>query len=415
MSAPADPIVIVGAGQAGGRCAEALRQGGHAGAITLIGDEPHLPYERPPLSKEMLAEGGADKIAWVRPEPWWDEQAISRRLGRRADRIERDRKCVVLDDGSEVPYGALVLATGARPRHLTIPGAGHAAVQVIRTIEDSEKLLPALAPGRRVVVIGAGYIGLETAAAARARGADVTVLEMAPRVLARGVSAEVAAWFAAEHARQGVAIRTGAVTTRIEATATGALVHTETESFGADAIVVGIGVIPNVELAEKCGLATENGIRVDSRGQTSDPAIWACGDCTSHPNPILGGRLRLESWQNAQNQAIAVARNILGADKDYAEVPWFWSDQFGHNLQIAGLVDDAATAVARGTLGEGPALRLFLDKGVLVGAIGLDAGRDLRFAKELIALRATPDPAQLADPAVKLADLLKALKAQRAS
>ena len=414
MAAP-QSIVVIGGGQAGGRCIEALRQGGFTGPITLVGDEAHLPYERPPLSKEMLAEGGADKIAWVRPAPWWDEHHITRHLGRRAERIDRDRKLVLLDDGSELPYTALVLATGARPRHLTIPGAEHQAVQVIRTIEDTQKLLPALAPGKRVVVIGAGYIGLETAAAARARGADVTVLEMAPRVLARGVSSEVANWFAAEHARQGVRIRTGALTTRIETTPAGAVVHTETETFPADAIIVGIGVIPNVELAETAGLATDNGILVDTHGRTSDPSIRACGDCTRHPNPILGRLLRLESWQNAQNQAIAVARDILGEIKDYAEVPWFWSDQFGHNLQIAGLPDDTATIIARGTLGEGAALRFFLADGLLIGAIGLDAARDLRFAKELIALRATPDPAQLADPAVKLADLLKSLKAQRAT
>ncbi len=414
MSVP-DSVVVIGAGQAGGRCVEALRQGGFAGRISLIGDEAHLPYERPPLSKEMLAADGADKIAWVRPAAWYDETRIERHLGRRAERIDRDRKLVVLDDGSEIAYGALVLATGARPRHLTIPGAEHAAVQVVRTIEDTAKLLPALAAGKHVVVIGAGFIGLESAAAARARGADVVVLEMAPRVLARGVSAELAAWFDAEHRRQGVRVFTGAVTTRIETTPSGAVVHTETDTFPADAIVVGIGVIPNVELAETAGITTKNGIVVDLHGRTSDPAIWSCGDCTQHPNPILGVSLRLESWQNAQNQAIAVAKNILGETKDYAEVPWFWSDQFGHNLQIAGLADDSLTVIARGTLGEGQALRFFLRDGVMVGAIGLDAPRDLRFAKELIAVRATPQPAQLADPAVKLADLLKAAKAARAT
>ena len=406
-------IVIIGGGQAGGRCIEALRQGGFAGSIVLVTDEPHWPYERPPLSKEILGDRNLARMAWVRPEAWWLENAVERRVTR-AERIDRDARQVHLLDGLALEYDALVLATGARPRVLQVPGFEHPACLTLRTPEDSEKLIPSLRPGSHVVVVGAGFIGLETAAAARGHGAEVTVLEVARQVLARGVPHEVAEWYQALHSNHGVDVRLGSVLTRITNDGGRACVHTEDGgSIVADAVVIGIGVVPNVELAESAGLATTNGILVDEFGRTSDPAIYAAGDVTQHPNEILGCSLRLESWQNAQNQAIAVARAILGTGKPYREVPWFWSDQFGHNLQIAGVAD--GECVARGSLGSGPALRLYLKDGILRGTIGIDAGRDVRFAKELIGLRAPVTPEELADPSCKLADLVKRAKAAAAA
>jgi len=417
--AAARGIVVVGAGQAGGRCVEALRQGGapggFTGAITLVGEEVHLPYERPPLSKEMLADDGESRIAWVRPAAWYAENDVTCRLGAQAVAIDRAAREVVLRDGERIPYGVLVLATGARPRPLPIPGADHPACLFVRTLEDSRALLPKLAPGCHVVVIGAGFIGLEAAAAARARGAEVTVVELGALPMARCVPSEIAEWYVRLHEGHGVTFRFGASAARITDDAGRALVHLGAETIAADAVVIGIGVIPNTELATQAGLEVRDGIVVDARGRTADPAIYAAGDVTRHANPLLGLELRLETWQNAQNQAIAVARNILGAGKDYAELPWFWSDQFGHNLQIAGLPGANEQVVGRGVLGEGPVLRFHLQDGRMVAAIGIDAARDLRFCRELIALGAPVSADELADPTKKLADMYKSAKAQRAA
>ena len=405
------PVVIIGAGQAGGRAAEALRQGGHAGPITIVGDEVHPPYERPALSKEFLADADPAKIAWIRPGPWYAENGITLLSGRRATRIDRARKTVALDDGTSLTYGALILATGARPRLLPLDGADHPSVTYLRTIDDSRKLFPSLGPGGRIVVIGAGFIGLEVAAAAHARGAEVTVLEIGERPMARGVPALVGAFYADLHRAKGIDLRFGTSVRRISDADGQAVVELGSgETIGADAVVVGIGVIPNDGLAAEAGLAVDNGIVVDAYGRTSDPAIYAAGDATNHLNPRLGRLVRLESWQNAQNQAIAVARNILGAETEYAEVPWFWSDQFGVNLQIAGIPETGDEVIRRGTLGAGPALFFHVRDGKLAAAIGIDSARDIRFAKEIIALGGKVTPAELADPSIGLANIHRALK-----
>ena len=405
------PVVIIGAGQAGGRAAEALRQGGHAGPITIVGDEVHPPYERPALSKEFLADADLAKIAWIRPGPWYAENDITLVTGRRATRIDRARKTVALDDGTSLTYGALVLATGARPRLLLLDGADHPRVTYLRTIDDSRKLLPRLGPGGRITVIGAGFIGLEVAAAAHARGAEVTVLEIGEQPMARGVPALVGAFYADLHRAKGIDLRFGASIGRISDADGQAVVELGSgETIRADAVVVGIGVIPNDGLAAEAGLEVDNGIVVDAYGRTSDPVIYAAGDVTNHLNPRLGRRVRLESWQNAQNQAIAVARNILGAETEYAEVPWFWSDQFGVNLQIAGIPEAGDEVIRRGMLGEGPALFFHVRDGKLAAAIGIDSARDIRFAKEIIALGGKVTPAELADPSIGLANIHRALK-----
>jgi NADPH-dependent 2,4-dienoyl-CoA reductase/sulfur reductase-like enzyme len=405
------PVVIIGAGQAGGRAAEALRRGGHTGPITIVGDEVHPPYERPSLSKEFLADADLEKVAWVRPAPWYAENGITLVPGRRATRIDRAGKIVTLDDGTNLPYVALILATGGRPRLLPLDGAGHPRVTYLRTIDDSRRLFSSLRHGARIVVIGAGFIGLEVAAAARARGAEVTVLEIGERPMARGIPALVGAFYADLHRTKGIDLRFGASVERIvDADGSAGVELGSGETIKADAVVVGIGIIPNDELAAQAGLEVDNGIVVDAYGRTSDPAIYAAGDATNHLNPRLGRRIRLESWQNAQNQAIAVARNILGAETEYAEVPWFWSDQFGVNLQIAGIPEADDEVIRHGTLGEGPVLFFHLRGGKLVAAIGIDSARDIRFAKEIIALGGKVTPAELADPSIGLANIHRALK-----
>lgn len=404
-------VVVIGAGQAGGRAIEALCGNGYEGPITLIGREPHLPYERPPLSKEMLLDTGSEHIAWIRPAEWYATHQVRLMLDATATRIDRDTQEVSLADGSVVPYDTLILATGASPRALLVAGGDHPRCHAIRTIDDSRRLREHLLPGTHIAVVGAGFIGLEAAAAARKQGCAVTVLEAGRRVMARGVPPRISDLYAKLHRDNGVVLCFGADITAITGPADAPVVElADGTAIAADAIVVGIGVVPEDGLAAACGLAVDGGIVVDDHGRTEDPHIYAAGDVTRHHNPLLGVNLRLESWQNAQNQAIAVARNIAGQETVYAEVPWFWSDQYGVNMQITGLPSPDATEIIRGDLDSFNGLLLQVVGPRLVCAIGLNAPRDLRFAKQIISLGVDIDPATLADPSIKLADVLRALK-----
>jgi NADPH-dependent 2,4-dienoyl-CoA reductase/sulfur reductase-like enzyme len=403
-------VVIVGSGQAGGRAAEALRLGGHTGPITMIGEESHPPYERPALSKGFLKDASLEQIAWVRPAVWYTQAGVTLIRGRKAVRIDRAEGAVELDDRSRIAYQTLVLTTGTRARPLVLDGADHPRVSYLRTIEDSQRLQRSLGAGAHIVVIGAGFIGMEVAAAARLRGCAVTVLELADVPMARGIPPLLGAAYADLHRAQGVDVRTSISVRRITDENGRARVHTDSGEFLADAVVIGIGVVPNVDLAHTAGLEIENGVVVDEYGRTTDSRIYAAGDVTSHFNPLLGRRVRLESWQNAQNQAIAVARNILGAAKPYAEVPWFWSDQFDWNLQIAGMPQAGDEVVQRGVLGRGPVVFFHLRDGKLAAAIGINSARDVRFGKEIIAVGGGVSAAELADASVSLAGICGALK-----
>ena len=404
-------VVIIGAGQAGGRAAEALRAEGYSGPITLVGDEPHPPYERPPLSKAFLGEARMEQIAWVRPAAWYSEAGITLLPTKSALRIDRGQGTVELHDDSRITYQTLILATGTRPRPLLVEGADHPLVSYLRTIEDSQRLQRRLQPGAHIVVIGAGFIGMEVAATALSRGCAVTVLELADVPMARGVPRLVGAFYADLHRQKGVALRTSTRVRGIADRNGRAVVHLNDEELRpADAVVAGIGVIPNTELAQTAGLEIDDGIVVDAYGRTSDPRIYAAGDASTHFNPLLGRRIRLESWQNAQNQAIAVARNILGAAKPYAEVPWFWSDQFDLNLQIAGLPQPGDEVIQRGTLGTGPVVFFHLRDGKLAAAVGINRSRDVRCGKEIIALGGHVTAAELSDSAVNLATVCGTLK-----
>ncbi len=401
-------IVIVGAGHAGGRAAEALRTAGHQGAITLIGSESHPPYERPPLSKELLAGAVAVEKTYLRPLEWYPQSNIALRLGTDAVAIDARAQCVRLADGADVPYDALLLTTGARARLLPIPGGTGPRVFYLRDIADSLALRERLVPGVRLVVIGAGFIGLEVAATARKHGAAVTVLELAPQALARVLPPEIAAHVGELHTRHGVEVRTGVAVTAIEDTGRELVLLTSSgERIAADFVAVGIGAAPNTEIAAAAGLAVEDGILVDEFGRTSDPAIFAAGDVTRHFNPLVGRAIRLEAWQNAQNQAIAVAKVMAGGSEPFAEVPWFWTDQFDMNLQMAGAPGPWDRLVWRGGPGERAFTVFHLLDGVPVAATTVNNIRDMRFARMLIARKRPVDPAALADMAVKLQDLCR--------
>lgn len=412
-AARADGIVIVGAGQAGGRAAEALRGEGFDGPLTLIGDESEYPYERPSLSKEMLLDPDRETIAWVQTADYYVSQRIQLHLGVGAAGIDRVRRRVLLSDGKEIGYGALILATGSSPRAIEVPGAD--ACHYLRTLDDSRRLCRRLCPGSRLLVIGAGFIGLEVAAAAVQRGAAVIVTDVAPAPLGRVAPAAVSSFYATLHQDRGVVFRPGTAITAIERHGTGLMAITAAaEAIPADTIVVGIGAIPNAELAAAAGIEVERGVVVNEFAMTADPHIFAAGDIAYAYNPRLGRHVMLESWQNAQNQAIAIARNIA-RDRDreptpYADIPWFWSDQYGVNLQIAGLAVAGGTGVTRGTPGAERWMHFQFHGDRLVCAVGVNAPRELRAARELITLGSVIDPAELADPDTNLIDLVRRAK-----
>ena len=404
-------FVIVGAGECGARAAFALREKGFDGTLTLIGGEAHSPYERPPLSKEALVAGAGPKC--VAEAERYIEAGINLLLDRTVSEIDRSARRVVLGDGTDVPYDKLLLSTGARPRAL--PGTSHGGrVAALRSHDDAARIRAHLVEGSHIAILGGGFIGLELAASARMLGATVTLIEGLPRVLTRGVPAEIAEIVAARHAAEGVEILCGAKVAGIEDMPGEVRITLDDgRVLTASLLIVGIGAVPNTELAEAAGLAVDNGIAVDGFLRTTDPDIFAAGDCASCPLPLYGGRrIRLESWRNAQEQGRLAAANMLGCMEAHSAVPWFWSDQYDMTLQIAGLADGAVTTVRR-ELGEEAFILFHLDaEGRLIAASGIGPGnavaRDIRLAEMLIAARLHPDPAELAAPETKLRKLLAA-------
>ena len=398
-------FVIVGGGHAAGQAAASLRQEGYAGELVILADEPHIPYQRPPLSKQYLAgEQGLDRV-YLRAAKFYADKDVHVRMAARAAGIDRDAKTVVLEGGGDIAYDKLLLATGGRPRILDIPGADLPGVHYLRTIADSDAIKADLAPRRRLAVVGGGYIGLEVAAVAVAAGLSVTVVEMEERILQRVTTPAMSAFYHTLHGDAGVTIRTGA---RAEAcvgtdAVTGVRCADGSE-IPADVVVVGVGIVPNVELAADAGLPCGDGIIVDERCTTADPDILAAGDCTNHPNPLLDRRLRLESVPNAMEQARVAAANMLGQDRVYSSVPWFWSDQYDLKLQMVGFSADGDTTVTRGD----PEARRFavfhLKDGTLAAADAVNSPREFMACRQLVGKPV--DAARLADPLVDLKTLI---------
>jgi 3-phenylpropionate/trans-cinnamate dioxygenase ferredoxin reductase subunit len=401
-------IVIVGAGHAGGRAAEAMRQAGFAGRVLLVGEEAYPPYERPPLSKDMLLGDYPPERTFLNPAEFYGAHNIDLRLGTRVEGTDAKAHKLTLAGrhGGTESYDRLLLVTGGHVRRLPTPGADLAGVHYIRTIDDSLAIKPLLKSGTRIVVIGGGFIGLEAAASARKAGCEVTVVEMMPTLLTRVCDATVGDWFANFHRAHGVTVLTGAVVDRLEGRErVERVVLGDGSVLPADAVIVGIGIIPSTQLAAEAGLAVDNGIVVDEFGQTADPDIFAAGDVANHPNPILGVRLRLESWANAQNGGIAVAKNMIGPMTPYSDVPWFWSDQYDLNLQIAGAPVKWDKLVTRGDPASGKFMLFYLHAGRVVAANTFNLGRDMRFAKRLIETGKMVGEGDLADENAKLRDL----------
>ncbi len=399
--------LIVGAGQAGAWAAIAMRQAGFAGRIVLAGEEQWRPYERPPLSKAMLTEAEEPQTLYFHAAEKYEAERIELMLGARAERIDLAARRVALTDGRSVGFDRLLLTTGGRARPLRIPGGEHALL--LRTLEEARGLRARLATARRVLCIGAGVIGLEIAASACARGAAVTVLEALARPMGRCVSPEGAAFMAALHRRAGVNLHCDVAVEAIEAARDGSyrVLAAGGTVFEADLVVAGIGMERELRLAEDAGLALDGGIVVDAFGETSVPGIYAAGDVAAFPHPLFGGRrMRLESWRHAQNHGIAVGRAMAGDANAYDDVPWFWTDQHGVNLQVSGLPSEAVTTIERVRTETTLVLVHLAADGSVAAVTAANAPRDARAGMALVKARAKPDPARLADPSVPLQQLI---------
>ena len=402
-------MVIVGAGEAGVAAALQLREAGYNGTLTLLGDEHHRPYERPPLSKAVLLEQNDASLPLIAAAERFEALNITYHPGVQVDQIDPARRCVRAG-GADLSYDALLLATGAQPRRLTLPGHEH--VHYLRRFEDALILRANLKAGRHVIIIGGGFIGLECAASARKLGCEVSLVEAAPRILMRGVPEYLAQCIEARHRAEGVRFYIGTALEKIEPTAVGlTLVLADGTEIAADYILAGIGAVPETALAQAAGVQCQNGIVVDAQLRTSAPAIFAAGDCCSFPHPLYDNRMiRLEAWRNAQDQGRFAANAMLGEAAEFAAVPWFWSDQYDLHLQIAGLAEGASRAVTR-DLGEDARMMFHVSEdGRLLSAAGVGPigkiAKDIRLAEMMIARRAAPAASALADPAVKLKSLL---------
>ncbi len=401
-----ETIAIVGAGHAAGQAIVSLRQYGHTGTIVLIGEEPYLPYQRPPLSKKFLAGELELERLYVKPAQFYADKGVELRLGTRVASIELAARRLRLADGGEVAWDRLLLTLGSRVREMKVPGADLAGVHYLRTIDDVHAIQPAFVTGSKLVVVGGGYIGLEVAAIARTHGLDVTVVEMAERVLARVVCPQVSAHYRTLHEAAGVRLLLNTAVGGFAGKGHVNRVVTGAGEIEADLVIIGIGVVPVTDIAEAAGLVCDDGICVDAHARSSHADIFAAGDCTRHPNGILGRTLRLESVHNALEQARTAAASLCGQDKPYDQVPWFWSDQYDTKLQIAGLSGQDDEVVMRGDPAAGSFSACYLREGRLQAVDAINSPRDFMQAKKLLTGLPLMDLARLADPDVPLPEAL---------
>ncbi len=409
-------IAIVGASLAGARGAQALRAQGYDGDIHLIGAEPHAPYDRPPLSKGVLTGTTTDTALFA--ADFWEEQRISLHLGSPVVALRPGERAVELADGRSLPADRVLLCTGGAARRLDVPGADLDGVFCLRTTEDAAGVKDRLVEGADVVVLGAGFVGCEVAASARALGCSVTLVEIAEVPLGRVLGAEMGRFYGQVHRDHGVDLRCGVGVTEILGAAGGTVrgvVLTDGTTVSADVVVVGVGIVPSTDLAAGIGAkvapTAPGGIVVDEYCETTVPGVFAAGDVANHLNPILGERVRLEHWRNAQNQAVAAAGSILGERVPYSEVPWFWSDQYDLTLQVAGHPCARDDVVRRGEPGAGPFTLFYLRDGVLRCVLDVNRPGDVRAGLDLIAAKARIEPEALTDPGTDLRALARAARA----
>lgn len=403
----AKKIVIIGGGQAAAQACASLRQWGFEGDIALISEEAALPYQRPPLSKAYMKGDFEKDRLFFKGEDWYAENNVALHLNTRAAGIDRSAQTVALQSGEDLAYDALIIATGSRPRALPMENADAPNVFDLRGIEDVDQIKPHMKPGNKLVIIGAGYIGLEAAAVARQTGLDVTVIEMADRVLARVTSPVISEFYETQHRAEGVTIKCGARLAALKAE-NGAVVAAELEdgtAIPADVVLVGIGILPNVELAEEAGIACSNGILVDEDARTNDPRVFAAGDCAARPLVHYGRRGRLESVHNAIEQGKLVAAAILGRDRPKEDCPWFWSDQYDLKLQIAGLNQGYDDVVVRGDPAERKFAAFYLKSGKLIAVDAVNSAPEFIVAKKLIIAGASIAPEILSNTSTSMKEV----------
>lgn len=403
-------VVVIGAGLAGAKTVEALREKGYAGGLTLIGDEAHRPYERPPLSKDYL-QGKAERgTVFVHDEQWYADHDVTLLTSTHVTAVHRAARTVVFADGTEIPYDRLVLATGSSPRTLDVEGSELDGIHYLRRLDDSERLRDVLSVVRRIAIIGGGWIGLEVAAAARNAGVEVTLIEKAPLPLAGVLGPEVAPVLADVHRRHGVELLTGVGVAALTGDG-GRVVAVQLDdgsAVTAEAVVVGVGITPNVQLAVDAGLEVDNGVLVDEHLRSSDPDVYAVGDVANAWHPLLGKRIRVEHWANALNQPAVAAAGIMGEDASYERAPYFFSDQYDVGLEYTGYAAPGAYdgVVIRGDRSKPELIAFWTAQGVVQAGMNVNVWDVTDDIKALIASRTAIDPARLADPSIPLKDLL---------
>ena len=395
-----ETTIIVGAGHAAGQAATSLRQKGFTGRLIMIGDEPYVPYQRPPLSKAFLAGELEIERLFFKPENFWPKHDVEMRLSTRVEKIDRDAKNITLDDGETIAYNKLILATGSRVRELHIPGHTLKGVHYLRSIDDVAAIQSEFKEGARLVIVGGGYIGLEVAAVGRKKGLDVTIMETESRVMNRVVATEISHFFQNMHAEEGAKLELGRRVQELHGDDAGQLTEVacmDGFTVPADICIIGIGIIPNTELAEAADILCSDGIVVNEYCQTLDEDIYAIGDCSRHPNPILGRHLRLESVHNAIEQGKTAAAAICGTPVAYAQVPWFWSDQYDVKLQITGLTEGYDQFVMRGDPATRSFAAFYLQDGKLLAVDAVNSPREFMLGKKLITAGARFDLKKLKD------------------
>ncbi|MFT7526149.1 MAG: 3-phenylpropionate/trans-cinnamate dioxygenase ferredoxin reductase subunit [Arenicella sp.] len=400
-------VVIVGASHAAAEIISSLKKRGFEGSITLIGDESLLPYQRPPLSKKYFTGELKLDHMYIKGPATYDAAGVIQKLGRTVVSIDREGKNVQLDGGELIAYDKLVLATGTRARKLPVAGADLPQIKYLRTKDDVDDIKQAIKPNSKLLIVGAGYIGLEVAASAVKQGVEVVVLEAMDRVLQRVTSPTVSEFFQTVHAQEGVDIRLNTSLNSFQAKGSGATaLIAQGDAIDFDCAIIGIGVIPNSEIADAAGLSCDNGIVVDEFTRTDDPNIYAVGDCSNHPSFVYDRRIRLESVPNAMGQAKTAAASICGEDIAYDEVPWFWSDQYDIKLQTVGLCQGHDQIMIRGQSNERKMAVFYLKEGQLIAVDAINSPAEFMVSKKLVAMRSKPDPGQLADPAVSMKSFL---------
>jgi 3-phenylpropionate/trans-cinnamate dioxygenase ferredoxin reductase subunit len=416
MTSP-DTVVIVGSGLAGVTAAGTVRESGFAGRIVLIGEEPELPYDRPPLSKSVLVHDQLESLVAahlpsdialrspvgiaLRPRNWYSDHRIELMLGRRATRLDVAAHAVQLDDGERVTYDRVLLALGSSPRRLPALESGPANHKYLRTLQDSLEIRHRLQPRSKIVLLGGGVIGMEVAASAALRDCDVTVVELAPRIMARALCPSIAEHLGAYHRAKGVKLELDAHAVGQASNPNPGLKLKDGTIIAADLIVIGIGVTPNTELAQGAGIECDDGILVDEFGSTSAPDVYASGDAVRYPDEFFGRQIRSENWMHAQNQSLVVAKNLLGSREPYRQVSHMWSDQYDLKIQVAG-VADTPESVLRGALEANKFLMFHLADGKIVGATSINEPRDMKFAQRLIEARVPVEAEKLKDPTFNL-------------